>query len=71
MPEPPITTEKRGKASKRKSVDNDGDGPPKKQKRCGFCPANKDRKTKTICSRWSKFVCGEHTVVICKQCAMT
>ena len=70
MPEPPITTEKRGKASKRKSVDNDGDGPPKKQKRCGFCPANKDRKTKTICSRCSKFVCGEHTVVICKQCAM-
>ena len=41
--------------------------PPKKG-RCWMCDRCKDRKTKTICSKCQKNVCGEHSNIVCRHC---
>lgn len=42
--------------------------PPRKKSRCHICPSKKDRKTRTLCKKCTKNVCGEHSVVICTSC---
>ena len=42
--------------------------PPRKEARCTICPSAKDRKTKTVCSKCSKYVCQEHSNVMCIRC---
>ena len=39
------------------------------QGRCTHCPREKDRKSKTVCARCGSFVCREHHVVLCPNCA--
>jgi len=39
-----------------------------KKARCTICPYAKDRKTKTVCSKYSKNVCQEHSIVMCIRC---
>lgn len=36
--------------------------------RCFRCSSKKNRKTKTVCSNCSKFICKEHTVTYCDFC---
>lgn len=38
------------------------------RKRCSLCPSNKDRKSRVICSKCKKNICGEHSVTICQNC---
>ena len=42
---------------------------PRGKSRCSACPRNRDRKTKTMCQLCQKFLCGEHQVAMCKDCA--
>ncbi|KAJ4430815.1 hypothetical protein ANN_19406 [Periplaneta americana] len=36
-----------------------------KRKRCSICPTRKDRKCNNVCVTCKKFVCGEHSVMMC------
>lgn len=42
--------------------------PPRKKRRCFLCATKKDRKTKTVCKKCQKNVCGEHSQVLCYKC---
>ncbi|GFN86918.1 PiggyBac transposable element-derived protein 4 [Plakobranchus ocellatus] len=44
------------------------DKPATKQRRCSFCPAKKDRKTKTTCSTCDRHIYQEHAVTRCQNC---
>ncbi|GFO17729.1 PiggyBac transposable element-derived protein 4 [Plakobranchus ocellatus] len=35
-----------------------------KQKRCTYCPAKKDRKTKTVCNNCQRHICQEHSLCV-------
>lgn len=37
--------------------------------RCAFCDWRKNRKSKTTCSSCNRYICKEHFVVTCVQCA--
>ena len=43
----------------------------KKQKRCSYCPAKKDRKTKTVCNTCTceRHICQDHAVFLCQNCS--
>lgn len=36
---------------------------------CGFCPRNKDRKSKTRCTRCKIPICLEHQIKACEKCS--
>lgn len=38
------------------------------RKRCSFCPTKKDRKTKMQCAKCTRYICGEHSSIICTDC---
>lgn len=40
----------------------------KKRKICSYCPYKKHRMTKSMCSKCTKNICGEHKVEICVNC---
>lgn len=40
-----------------------------KQKRCYFCPTEKDRKTNYCCAKCAKPTCDEHRIVFCTDCS--
>ncbi|CAG4937507.1 unnamed protein product [Parnassius apollo] len=39
------------------------------QGRCGFCPRNRDRKSKTRCTKCKIPICLEHQVKVCQKCS--
>lgn len=39
------------------------------QGRCGFCPRNKDRKSKTKCNKCKIPICLEHQIKVCQKCS--
>ena len=39
-----------------------------KKKRCFICPSAKNRKSRSVCVKCSRNVCGEHSNLICKTC---
>ena len=41
---------------------------PRKKGRCQVCPAKNDRKTKTVCLQCQKFLCREHSLILCATC---
>ena len=41
---------------------------PDKQRRCDFCPRNRDRKTKYLCEACEKILCLEHALMFCEKC---
>ena len=43
--------------------------PNKNQGRCGSCSWKLDRKTRKSCFSCCSWVCKEHTMIVCKQCA--
>jgi hypothetical protein len=40
-----------------------------KQGRCGSCTWKRDRKSRKACSSCCSWVCKEHSVIVCKECA--
>ena len=60
---------KKASKGKKRKAEDEVEPTKKQQKRCGICPAKRDRKTRTKCSSCSRFICGEHTVVCCVVCA--
>ena len=44
------------------------DTAPKRQKRCHFCPAKHDCKTKSICNGCHHHICQEHSRLSCLHC---
>ncbi|XP_041986312.1 piggyBac transposable element-derived protein 4-like [Aricia agestis] len=41
------------------------------RKRCQVCPYARHRKTSNVCEDCHKYICPEHTVSFCKDCATT
>ena len=41
----------------------------RKRRRCDRCPSKKDKKTSTTCTKFSCYICPEHSVIYCKKCA--
>ena len=50
------------------AVVTDTEDPPRKKRRCYMCESKKDRKTKTVCKKCKRNVCGEHSRVLCNRC---
>lgn len=50
------------------STSADCEEPARKKRRCFLCASKKDRKTRTVCKKCRKNVCGEHSQVLCCQC---
>ncbi|XP_053964402.1 piggyBac transposable element-derived protein 4-like [Anastrepha ludens] len=44
---------------------------PKPIRRCQICPTKKDRKTKHTCYKCNRYLCMEHAVFTCQDCAQT
>lgn len=42
---------------------------PNVRKRCQICPAKKDRKTYNTCRNCNKYICIEHALLYCVECA--
>lgn len=43
-------------------------GQPRQQRRCSFCPRNRDRKTKNVCTSCHRSMCDEHRATLCNEC---
>ncbi|KAG8334202.1 hypothetical protein J6590_108635 [Homalodisca vitripennis] len=43
-------------------------GQSRQQRRCAFCPRNRDRKTKNTCTSCNRSMCDEHRVLQCYEC---
>ena len=50
------------------TVVTDSEEPPRKKLQCYMCESKKDRKTKTVCKKCKRNICGEHSRVFCYRC---
>ncbi|GFN79117.1 hypothetical protein PoB_000562300 [Plakobranchus ocellatus] len=66
--QPTTSAEPPAKKTKQEEAKKKDESVAKKQKKCSFCLAKRDRKTKFTCSMCHHYICQEHAVLLCKIC---